>query len=690
MRKFAVAAVVCLFAAGSAWAQEAKTDESIFIKGTNQSSWPLVITDGAGFRWDIYQNGSISNGQNNAYSSGMQLHVNDSVFSGGAAQRSKDGREVQTGPWSLSVSGGQLKVWRRVYVDNKLGYARWVDIFENVGKQNVDLRVRYYNNMGNTIQVAQTASGNRVAEKDCWIITHDGGTGRPAVGHVFASRGNKFRPTVECNTGNNSMYYNFSLKIPAGKMTALCLFEVQRNSVADAQKALQTLNPVRETGNLPAALRKLVANMAGSVLSLETVELPRDDKDLAILRGGDEYRGTLKNEKYIVSTFYGKIELAQAQVIGLVVPSADDPQAQVVLADGQVLAGKIESGPLLFELDNGSEMTLPVDKVQSISYRVSAEKPAEITLKSAMVVLRNGQQLFFREDDAACAYHTEYGDLKLSSRDLVAVFTDTPEGGLHRVMFRSGSVLSGLLAAEELSFQLELGPKLTVKRSLISRLAFPGVPDEKGQLASVVLRNEDQLFGQLADEKLTLKGSFGAGGATTVASEDIASLETVPGAFGRVQIKLHSGSSLSGKLTEERIKFKIDGGPELPLFVGHVISITCPKPAPKSTSGPASGPAEPATDSDTDAAPSAAGTEKPAKPAKLSPAKAAAVANVAGKLSPEELSSRIAELTKRQAEIQAMRDECTKAGKTDKAAELEKEAQQLQAMIDVLVKRPGQ
>ena len=59
-----------------------------------------------------------------------------------------------------------------------------------------------------------------------------------------------------------------------------------------------------------------------------------------------------------------------------------------------------------------------------------------------------------------------------------------------------------------------------------------------------------------------------------------------PGMVGPVLIKLHNGTTVSGKLLPETITLQIEPGPKLPIFVGHIVGITCPKPAAVDAKGP--------------------------------------------------------------------------------------------------------
>ncbi len=104
-------------------------DKGIHLKSTRTVSSTWNTADGAGYQWNIYvAGGYVNSGSHSAYSSGMQLQINGSGFSGSSSGRvNKDNTEIEIGPWRR----GSVNIYRRIYVDKKIGYCRWIDICEN-------------------------------------------------------------------------------------------------------------------------------------------------------------------------------------------------------------------------------------------------------------------------------------------------------------------------------------------------------------------------------------------------------------------------------------------------------------------------------------------------------------------------------------------------------------------------------
>jgi hypothetical protein len=578
--------LACVAAVLAATVRADADERGIHLPSGRSVSFTWYLNDGAGYRWDISSNGQVSNGTNDAYDGGMQLRLAGTYFSSSTQGRlSADGREVEIGPWKHN----NLQVWRRIYVDPKLGYCRWIDIFENTTDAVQDAKVQYYSNLGLSVTSTYTTSGQaNLTDKDWGIVTSGtGSTSRPAVIHVFANRGSRIKPSFRYTRNSDSVYQDVTVKVPAGKAVALCIFHAQRRPDNQARQFLDQFKPRRELGKVPPALRRILLNMGGATLTLGNIDLPRHEKhDLAVLRNENELLGKILNERFDVETFYGKLELPAGRVLGLSVPAPDDPHVQVVLVDGQIVAGKLLNAPLRIRLTNGNEMALPPARLASATFAISPQRPDEIKISRPTVILRSGQQLAFRKADLDCTFQSLYGTVKLDADDLHGIHFDTPEGGLHRAVFRNGSVLSGLLVADELRLKLDLGPQLAIRRHLASQVAFPSEDIDGADLAELALRNEDQLFGRIVEESLTVTTRYGN---VTVKPAEISELQ-IPeaGALGQVRIKLHNGTTVTGKFVGETIGFQIVPGPKLPVFLGHVLQIVRPGPA---TSGASTRPA---------------------------------------------------------------------------------------------------
>ncbi|MDY7009696.1 MAG: hypothetical protein SVV80_02955, partial [Planctomycetota bacterium] len=432
-------------------------NEGIHIPAGRSTSSPWTTTDSLGYRWDILNNGTVSDGTNDAYDGGMQLSVNRTAFPvQPTARLSANGKEIEIG-WRYN----NLNISRRIFVNTKSGYCRWIDIFENTTGAEVAVSLRYYSNMGASTNRTQTTSGGtNVTLRDWGIVTSgSAGSNRPAVVHVFATSTAKFKPTFSFSKDNDSLYCDTSIKVPPNKAVALCFFEAQRKSFDQAVGFLKDFDPADELRLVPASLRKIVLNMVDAGLTtLGGVELKRDKKsDLLVLRNGNEIRGEITNDEYVLRADFGQVKIPSGAVIGLMGRSRANDRVRLVMTDGQVIAGELKSGPLTVELTGGTSLKIAPKEILQATFRISPEKPETITAADSLVVFRSGARLAFDGAEADFAFMTQHGVIKPSAGNLRVIEMDTPAGGLHRIVFNNGSMLAGLLMAERIRLKLKLG-----------------------------------------------------------------------------------------------------------------------------------------------------------------------------------------------------------------------------------------
>jgi len=552
--------------------------DSIHIKEGVSVSFMWSLNDGLGCRWDINGNGSVDNGTNNAYSGGMQLGTTDgSTFNGGNSRMSEGKREIEIGPWQY----GNVQVSRRIYIDEKKGYCRWIDIFENNTGETFRMSLRYRSRMGSSVYEVASSRGTKDIDAKDWAFTtmYRENSSRPAVVHVIASKSSKLKPRVQWKEGSNELYYYYDLNVEPGKPVALCFFESQQGSPAKAKAFMKEFDFQAELAKVPESLQKIILNVSAPTMSLENIEIRRDAKDdLAVLRNGDELRGTITNAKFSIKTSFGAMDLPAEKVLGIVVPQEEDAHVQMILADGQILAGDFD-GSVVVKLADGSEVKLAAKDFKSASYKISAAKPPECKASGSMIVLRNRQRLYLAETPVV-EFNTLHGRLKLTGEQVSSIQMDTPEGGLHRAIFRNGSVLSGLVTADKFALKLALGATLETSLNSVARIDFAGDPIDGNPSVQIQLRNEDALTGQLSDTAVDLQTDSGK---QNVKLADVSSMDFDAENMDTVTLKLRNGMTMSGKLLARSFKFKIDQGPELNVSIGYITSITINAPGTPTT-----------------------------------------------------------------------------------------------------------
>ena len=557
-----------LCAAILAGASAAGAEKGIHIEQGSSASFTWVTQDAHGFRWDISGNGTISDGTNDAYDGGLRLQVGGADFPGySTGLRNKQGNEVQIGPWEQAG----LKISRRIFVNVKAGYCRWIDIFENGSPNPVSVALRYYSNMGEGTARIFTSSGEaQLGEKDWGVVTAgaSANSSRPAIVHVFASEDAKLIPRFQYSNNSDELNYNVPLEVPPGKAVALCFFEAQRKSYDEAIKFLKEFDPRTELRTLPAALRRILLNINARSLRVGLVGVDRSDEaDLIVLRSGDQVRGTIANSEYALVTEFGEMKFPAERVIALTSPSGAGEKAFIMLTDGQVVAGKLTSGPVKVKLAGGAPLEVSACDIVQAAYRISPAKPDQITPAGGMVELRSGARLGFDCAGRKFEFLAACGKIALAADDLRAIEMDTPAGGLHRAVFRNGSVLAGLLAQEKISLTLNLGPEAQLPRQRVKRVCLYGADAKNQHLTALTLRNTDVLYGKFTDAAWTVRTRFGE---VKVTPAEIVQAEFSFQSLGQVKLTLTSGTTISGKLADDFVGFKITPGPQLKIHLGQI------------------------------------------------------------------------------------------------------------------------
>ncbi len=562
---FATVAGVCL----------AKAEDIHITGGRRNNSWPWRVNDSAGYMWDIYNNGMVNDGTSDAYDGGMRLQISGANFQSGTARVNGDNTEIEIGPWSR----GAIRVWRRIYVNKKAGYCRWVDIFENTSGTEQNLKIRYYSNMGSSVQSVNGASGDEKPNGQDWAaITSSHGGNRPNVVHVLASPKAKFTPRFQYNIGNDNVYYHANLQIKGGKTRALCIYHAQRRSKDLARKFLENFDHSEEIRKMPQELREIIANFSiGSFLG--GIHLERSDAaDKVVEDNGDVKFGKVLNKKFSIRTFFETIDVPAEQVIGMAAPPGPgDGLIRVALTNGQILCGNMDEQKLELKMSVGT-LELPLERIRQWSYKISKHRPEDIEFSGPLAILRTGDCLAFDPAEVELDFITRYGPVALNGKHILAIHMDNPGHVLHRVEFLNGSQLGGVLEAETVTLKLDLGPQLKISRNMVSKLQFAPEASSRPQTTCVKLTNGDELYGRLTDEKIGILTDYGS--KVELKPRNIKTLSFSKTHLGRTVALLWDKSILRGELVQKDLKFKIEPGPELAISPNQCLSITRPQALP--------------------------------------------------------------------------------------------------------------
>jgi len=539
----------------------------LHIRPGKHVNFTWTTNDGAGYRWDIQHYGTVGQGTGGAYSGGMYLRISgSSVRSSGRGWLNAAGDEVEIGPYSR----GTVRIYRRIKIYRDRGLARWVDIFENPASRDITLTVQLFSDMITTVGQTVSSSGkNQFTNQDHAFVTVCQRGGTPALMHYVCSPRSKLRPTVTVRGDN--IYVNYRITVPAGKAVALCYFESQNRSAGALRKLMKDFRPSRAVRDLSPTLRRLLLNMPVG-RGIGGVDLERSaTRDLVHNRHGDPIFGTIANDSFRLETLFGAMTLPADEVIGMASAEGQEGQFRVLLAGGQVLAGRMAKGARLeLELPAGGVLRVPFADLRQCAYRISKQRPEESEFAGPLLILRTGDRVAFEPGSVDLTFRTRHGVVALTPEDLLEVTLDHVGNGVHRATFLNGSQLAGLLEPEQVPLTLKLGPKLTLSRNLVAKVRFAAEEKPDATLDAVVLSNGDELFGRFAEEELTLTTRYGK---VKLQPESVQAMSFSRTHLGRVGMRLWNGSVLRGQFDRAALAFQVTPGPTLDIHVGHYVRV---------------------------------------------------------------------------------------------------------------------
>jgi len=319
------------------------------------------------------------------------------------------------------------------------------------------------------------------------------------------------------------------------------------------------------------------AIMASGTMAVAPAATRVAGADRVLAKDGTVLIGALENPSFALTTTFGKMEIAARDLAGIVPVEGAPGKVWLLLADDQAVRGELADPVLSLKLAGGSTLRIPLKDVRECGLRAAEEKPASSTEAATasanpmMVILRSGERLACADLREDLSLETPYGRVAVPAKVLLRI--EPSYGGLlcHRLVLRSGSQLSGKLLQEKLALKLQLGPEAVIGRQEIVSLYRAGEAAGPGDQASMQMRSDDVLVGEIADKTLTLRTRFGN---VQFAPASASEVRFDPAGGARAAVRLWNGSSLSGELVEPAVTFTAwADGPALKLPVAQLASI---------------------------------------------------------------------------------------------------------------------
>jgi len=539
---------------------------------------PYQVQDNQGTTWMLYGAGWLQQqGNMPVYSQGAILMINQNQPNMNVNQAKIDAKTGEVIFENMQCMNTQIT--RRIKLDKEAGVARYIDIIKNTqaAEQTVQLMIQTNTNYG--INSAQMVPDPKRKDQNlAWVAQT---SGNRTVVELFSGKGTKQPFTINYQQGNSQVMANMSLTLPANKEVAVMHFHTTASDPGTGMKWVAGIKEAQLMKDIPPALRKLIVNFNNGQSFIGDYEILRGDLfDVAELRTGDQYRGTIKEPTFKLTTFYGPVELPVDKVIGLINVGEFRPRQLIVTSDGEIFGGKLEKETIAIELSSGQVTQVPLSQINRLGYRKRAGEPEEWTFDKPLVLMRSGDRMGVKLPDYDIDVATRYGALKLKPAAIASISLANDEHGIHEVVLADGSKFAGLVTAERFDMKLTTGGKdtpVTFPSSAIARIQLNSKPDEPDEnTPTLSLSNEDQLVGVLTG-KLKLETSFDS---LNLDAGQIKTLRHSKGSVQDVQVTLWDETTVSGQLAETELTCNLRCGVSMKVPVALVEEYHQPAPQP--------------------------------------------------------------------------------------------------------------
>lgn len=541
-----------------------------------QVQLPYTFHDNLGTQWDVQPDGCIGPATADIFDAGGRLYV------GGNGQYSPNAPTAQLDPIhnelifpSQMLDG--LNVSRRICVDARGGWCRWIEVLENPGTAAVKTLVHVNFDLGGNVQASQVVIDERT-HKPMSLAVFDGNRG---IAMAEAGHGSPVSPNIVPQQGNDQVDVTWEVVVPAHKTVGILHLQAIRPTVNQAQSFLEKLSDREVLRDLPANLRKAIINFPTHALSIGDMELLRGDLfDIVELRGGDQYKGAVQETALSLQTAYGPIALPIEKVLAISSVGEFRPTQLVITREGEAFGGTLQSPVIHLKLSSGQVTPIPVRSIKRLGFRKHPGEPEEFKYDHAMLMLRNGDRIAVQVPGAAIAVATRYGNLLLKPETVGALVFQGEDLTVHQVLMTDGSRMAALVGTDTLELRpVSIGGSKPVSFPLawVSRLQLAAKIDEPDDQAPILtLTTGDRLVGALGG-KLLLETAFDT---IEINGAEVRSLHRAGSAPTEMQVTLWDDTTFSGRLQGDVMEMGLKSGPVLRVPAALLEEYAQPEPMP--------------------------------------------------------------------------------------------------------------
>ena len=298
--------------------------------------------------------------------------------------------------------------------------------------------------------------------------------------------------------------------------------------------------------------------------------------DRVELRNDSVFQGEITNKRYIVTTRQGKIEIPASCVIGIAAAGDKDQTMRVLLADSQVLRGKLEDQKLGISVSR-SKLSIPFADVEECGYRLTAAKLPDLRFSGTMVSLRDTQRLLLAEFKTKMQITTTYCKADLPAASIVMIRAADVQCFSHIVFLPNGSRLSGVLTPKKWTVGMALGGKLEIGERQLLALTSRGVkPVKPTGGVTMKMLNGDILQGKLTAKTVGIRTEFGE---VSPDAKGVMSIVVTPKGKPPTVMTMRSSAVHRGEFVDKQLSLALSpGGPTIKVSTAKIASITWAPP----------------------------------------------------------------------------------------------------------------
>ncbi len=531
---------------------------------------PYVIDDPSGMQWNVQADGSLGPGNMDVFDAGGRLYLDQN------AQYASSVTEAQLDPRRgelilPQVPLGGLMVSRRVVVNLKEGWCRWINLIENqeVTARRTSVRINF--DLGAANQGQQPINDRKQNGPPIGATFFDGNRG---IAFLFAGRGGAIRPTLTAPNGSDQIDLVYDVQIPGRQTVAIVQFVAIRPTMDAAGAVFAKASDGDYLDDLPRDLRRQVTNFAAPRKTLGDLELLRDEMlDVVELRSGDRYKGTVLDGRLTVQTSYGQVELGADRLAGIIAAGEFRPSFLLVGIDGEAFAGALGSPAIHIELTSGQTVSIPRSDIRRVGWRKRVGEPDDWKFAGPMLTLRSGDRIRIDMPRSPIVMATRMGMVRLEPEMIAAIDFETPQASAHQIELVDGSHLNGIETADSIEFtstllgtsrplrfaigslaRLELAPPVEVDASK-GATTRPASADES-ELARINLTGGQGLIGSPVGS-LSLETTFDT---IQIDAAQIAAMRRASDESDEVQLTLSDGAVAGGRIQSDLMPVRLQCG----------------------------------------------------------------------------------------------------------------------------------